>query len=354
MKYIDRKYINIVGMHLKRFKQINNDVWNFRCPYCGDSNKNEFKSRGYFFLKNDTYIFKCHNCGQTTNLRNFLKYVHGSLYNEYNVEKFKQHLHKKEVIDEKIFQTSISFPEKINYDDYLGNRILKKLFKATDDRKALQYLIDRGFNKKQINRFYYVPDINLITKRIPKYKEKTFKKLSAIIIPFIRYGIVTHIQLRILNDEKIRYITLEIEKTDLKIYGCDYVDENKTVYVFEGAFDSIFCNGVALANGNLHNYKKQLDELFDDYVLVYDKDLISNRDILKSAEQAIKNGNKIVLYDKKVLESEYKDLNDLVVNKVIENPELYLKNNTYKGFKAKIYLDNIKQINKSRKSLIDI
>jgi len=37
--YIDVKYINLCSSVLERFKQKRTNLWNFRCPICGDSQK---------------------------------------------------------------------------------------------------------------------------------------------------------------------------------------------------------------------------------------------------------------------------------------------------------------------------
>ena len=41
---------------------------NHRCLYCGDSQKNKHKARGYHFVVEQSFIFKCHNCGMGTTL----------------------------------------------------------------------------------------------------------------------------------------------------------------------------------------------------------------------------------------------------------------------------------------------
>lgn len=346
MKYIDIKYINMLSYYLKKFKQINHDLYNFRCPYCGDSTQNQHKARGYIFLKDNTYIYKCHNCGITKNLKTFLKDVDTNIFNEYNLEKFKIHLPKnKETVDKDKFKTKVDF----SHNENLGNKLLNKMKNAIDSDEGYEYLKNRGFTDEIIKRFYYISDINILTKRVEKYKNTNFKKVSAIVIPFIQNKIVTHLQLRIIDsDSKLRYITLEMYSMDNKIYGLDYINYDETVYVFEGVFDSVFCNGVALANGNLHTSKKDLDKIFKHYVLVYDKDLITNKDILASVNKSIENGNNVLLYDKKVIESEYKDINDLMKYGIITDLNIYLKNNTYNGLKAKMYLNEIKKIGKTK------
>ena len=63
MYYIDQKYLLLVSSQLKLFKKKNDGLYNFRCPYCGDSKKSQTKARGFMFRKENSMIYKCHNCG---------------------------------------------------------------------------------------------------------------------------------------------------------------------------------------------------------------------------------------------------------------------------------------------------
>ena len=57
--FIEQKYLNIVSSQLSRFKKTNDFLWNFRCPYCGDSQKSTTKARGFVFRKEQNLIYKC-------------------------------------------------------------------------------------------------------------------------------------------------------------------------------------------------------------------------------------------------------------------------------------------------------
>ena len=93
MYYIDQKYLLLVSSQLKLFKKKNDGLYNFRCPYCGDSKKSQTKARGFMFRKENSMIYKCHNCGVGASFKNFLKHVDSKIYNEYILERYK----KKEV-----------------------------------------------------------------------------------------------------------------------------------------------------------------------------------------------------------------------------------------------------------------
>ena len=73
MLWLERKYLSLVMSSLDMAKWVNENTLNHRCPYCGDSQKNKYKSRGYHFVKDNSFIYKCHNCGKTTSSVNFIK-----------------------------------------------------------------------------------------------------------------------------------------------------------------------------------------------------------------------------------------------------------------------------------------
>ena len=56
MLWIDTKYANLGSSSLERFKvkQFNPYLANFRCPICGDSQKNKFKARGFLYTKTNS------------------------------------------------------------------------------------------------------------------------------------------------------------------------------------------------------------------------------------------------------------------------------------------------------------
>ena len=86
---IDILYTNLVSARLDKFKKIKEGTYNFRCPYCGDSQKYLNKARGYLFQKNSGLIYKCHNCGVGRSFGNFLKDQASDLYDEYVMERYK-------------------------------------------------------------------------------------------------------------------------------------------------------------------------------------------------------------------------------------------------------------------------
>ena len=43
--YVEIKYLNLLSVRLEKFKKKKEFLWNFRCPVCGDSQKNKSKAR---------------------------------------------------------------------------------------------------------------------------------------------------------------------------------------------------------------------------------------------------------------------------------------------------------------------
>ncbi len=47
--YIDTKYVNLVSSRLPLFKNKHQGLYNFRCPFCGDSQKSKTKDKRFSF-----------------------------------------------------------------------------------------------------------------------------------------------------------------------------------------------------------------------------------------------------------------------------------------------------------------
>ena len=90
MDYVDSKFIGLVSSRLEKFKRVKSNLYNFRCPICGDSKKNKSKTRGYLYNVKANTNFKCHNCGASMSFNNFLKQIDPAVQKQYALEKFKE------------------------------------------------------------------------------------------------------------------------------------------------------------------------------------------------------------------------------------------------------------------------
>ena len=79
----------MLSPRLDKFKKVRDNLFNFRCPYCGDSQKSQSKARGYFYRKKNDYFYRCHNCGKGTTFGKVLEYIDTMMYKEYVMERYK-------------------------------------------------------------------------------------------------------------------------------------------------------------------------------------------------------------------------------------------------------------------------
>ena len=143
MDLVDSKYIGLVSSRLQKFKRVKADLYNFRCPICGDSQKHKNKARGYIYPIKANTNFKCHNCGASMSLNNFLKEVDPVLQKQYAMEKFKEgHAGGRNfVVEEPELKFEVpQFKPKLD------------LPKASTNSAAKKYLENRKLNP---DKFYY-------------------------------------------------------------------------------------------------------------------------------------------------------------------------------------------------------
>jgi len=136
MDFVDVKYINLISARFQKFKKIKNNLYNFRCPICGDSQKNKSKARGYLYQVKNNTNFKCHNCGVNISFNNFLKQIDPVVYKQYTFEKFKEgHTGKSFTVEGPKFKfESPKFKQKLD------------LPKASSNPNAKAYLENRKLN----------------------------------------------------------------------------------------------------------------------------------------------------------------------------------------------------------------
>ncbi len=90
MDLVDSKYIGVISSRLLKFKRVKPNLYNFRCPICGDSQKHKNKARGYLYAVKADVNFRCHNCGASMTFSNFLKELDPAIHKQYVFERFKK------------------------------------------------------------------------------------------------------------------------------------------------------------------------------------------------------------------------------------------------------------------------
>ena len=324
MDIVDSKYIGLISSRLQKFKRVKADLYNFRCPICGDSQKHKNKARGYFYQVKTNTNYKCHNCGVSLSFNNFLKQIDATLHKQYVMEKFKEgHAGGRNFVVEE---------PKFNFKKPVFKKSLD-LPRASEVPIATKYLEKRKINP---NLFYFTNEFQKWTNTHKQTFNNINKDESRVIIPLhdTEKNLIGF-QGRSLGPNSVKYITVMLNEDAPKIYGLDKIDEKKPIYITEGPFDSTFVeNSVAMCGSDLDIGSFG----WSNYIWVFDNEP-RNREIVERIDKTIGRGDKIVIWPKQIVE---KDINDMVLSG--HDIMSILQSNTYSGLQAKVKFNNWKKV----------
>lgn len=331
MSYIDTKYLNIISPYLQQFKKKGDNLWNFRCPYCGDSHKSRTKARGFVFRKKNDLFFKCHNCGVGASLGNLVKTIDSKTYKDYIMERYKKGVETR----------SSPQPEfKFNAPVFRKKSILKNLktIQALSKEHPARRIVEkRRLPHESLSDLYLCESFFKYTNSIIKGK---FPSLDGdhprLIIPFRgEDGEVFAYQGRAFGNEQPKYITIKIDEDRDKIFGLDKVDKSKPILVVEGPLDSLFLdNCIAVAGADFSNMK-------GDLTVIYDNEP-RNKEINKQIEKTIDQGKSVCLWPDHMKE---KDINDMIIAGYSKKEvQEIITNNTFSGASAKLRFSEWRRI----------
>jgi transcription elongation factor Elf1 len=322
MDFVDVKYINLISTRFQKFKKVKHNLYNFRCPICGDSQKNKNKARGYLYQVKNNTNFKCHNCGVNISFNNFLKQLDPVIYKQYTFEKFKDgKTGKNFTVEEPKFNFEVpKFKPKLD------------LPKASENSISKLYLEKRKLNP---DKFYYSDKFKEWTNSLHQTFDSTERDEPRIIIPLFYQNTLVGFQGRSLGPNKIKYITVMLNDDAPKIYGLDEIQKTETVYITEGPFDSTFIrNAIALcgADGDVSKWG------INDAVWIYDNEP-RNAEIHSRISRVIDRGEKVVIWPSAIKE---KDINEMVLSGL--NVQSMIESNIYSGLEAKLKFTTWKKI----------
>ena len=325
MDLVDRKYVNLISSRLQKFKQKKPDLYNFRCPLCGDSQKRKNVARGYLYSIKNNANYKCHNCGASMSFSNFLKGIDLGLHKQFVMEKFKEgHTGKgrhtpnpKFEFETPVFKTV----PKIN------------LPLCSEVDSAREYLENR---KLDASKFYYADKFKEFCNSYKKTYDTIGRDEPRIVIPLYQDGSLIGFQGRAMSNKSLpKYLTVMLNEEAPKIYGLDTINKKLPVYVVEGPFDSTFVNNsVALcgSDGDVGCLEGS------DLVFVYDNEP-RNKEIVGRISSTIDRGERVVIWPTNIIE---KDINDMILTGL--NIMNVLESNIYSGLQAKIKFNNWKKV----------
>jgi transcription elongation factor Elf1 len=322
MDHIDSKFIGLVSSKLEKFKRVKANLYNFRCPICGDSKKNKSKTRGYIYAVKANTNFKCHNCGASMSFNNFLKQVDPAVHKQYVMEKFKDgHTGRNFVVDEPVIKFEApKFKRKI------------KLPKASEHPKSAGYLAARKLNP---DHFYYAENFKKFVNTLKPTFDDVNHDEERIIIPLYYEKNLIGLQGRSINPNPVKYITVMLDDDAPKIYGLDNIRTDAPVYVTEGPFDSTFVrNAIAMCGADADVSRWGIGNP----IWIYDNEP-RNREITNRISKTIDSGQSVVIWPNGIDE---KDINDMVMSGL--DVQSMIESNVYSGLEAKLKFNTWKKI----------
>ena len=322
--YVEIKYLNLLSVRLEKFKRKKPNLWNFRCPICGDSERNKNKARGFIFEIKGDLMYKCHNCGVSLPFPKLLQDLDQELYKEYRMEKFqspKKNVDMRKV--KRVVSTTPVFKRDILHD-------LTPLDNLNNSHPAKEYILNR---RLPTDALFYTESFKEWTNSVkPDAFPDTENDEPRIIIPFKdRKGNVFGFQGRSLHSTGLRYITILLQEDAPKIFGLDTIDYGRTIYITEGPLDSLLLrNSVAMAGADVSH--QALDDC--NCVYIYDNEP-RNREITNRVSKHIADGDSVVIWPSNIKE---KDINDMYL--AGHEVQSIIESNTYQGLTATLKLND--------------
>jgi transcription elongation factor Elf1 len=342
MLHIDSKYVRLISNRLRNFKQKDNYLWNFSCPYCGDSQKNKTKARGYVFQKDVNLLYRCHNCGVSTNVGNLVKHVDPTLHKEYTLENYKEGT----LSNANSRSTSVNVPT-VRFGKVQKKRAFEHaewISQLPSGHFCLRYVETRKIPLKHYNKFMFTANYEKFIKAIVPDIDKDISNDARLVIPYYNeYDELIAVTGRALQnaDDRLRYVTVRMNDSTTKLmYGMDRLDKDKKVYIVEGQIDSLFLpNAIASgdsalgATSNLFQAKNK--------ILVFDNEP-RNKEIVKLMQNAITSDHNIVIWPDNVVG---KDINEMVMRGMdpLEIKDI-IDSNTINGLAAQLKFNYWKKV----------
>ena len=322
MDLVDSKFIGLVSSRLQKFKKVKNNLYNFRCPICGDSKKNKSKTRGYLYNIKADINFRCHNCGASMTFSNFLKELDPVIHKQYVFERFKNNsTGRGTVVEEPTFKFETpKFKTKIS------------LPLCSEVQRGREYLERRRLDPE---KFYWAEDFTGFVNSIKPTFGSHVPKESRIIIPLYYNKDLVGVQGRSVDPSPVKYITTIFYDEAPKIYGLDSIRRGAPVFITEGPFDSTFLlNSIAMCGADGDVGKCGVS----DPVWVYDNEPRS-KEITARISKTIAKGDSVVIWPSHIHE---KDINDMVL--AGHDVQSIVESNIYKGLEANLKFTTWKRI----------
>ena len=319
----DTKFLNFLSSRLDRFKRVRDNLWNFRCPLCGDSSRNKRKARGYVYQKQTDLFYKCHNCGSGLSIGNLIKEIDSNLHKQYVMERYKagETGKRKTKEPEFKFETPKFKPKKTTID-------LPSIESLPKEHYARVYCEGREIPQQFMDKIFYAEDFKNWALSVCQVDYSNLMgKEPRLVIPFFdKDNQLIGAQGRALQESKIRYVTVKVHEDAPKVFGLERWNSDQHTYLVEGPIDSLFLpNCLAMAGADMSDLSI-LDK--DKTTLIFDNEP-RNFQIVRSMIKSLQDGWGVVIWPNSIT---CKDINDMVLTSIKDARLVEIINtNTYSG-----------------------
>ena len=336
MGWLETKYALMLSSRLRNFKQKSGALLEFSCPFCGDSQSNKRRARGYLYEKDGDVYFYCHNACGGMSFTNFLNRMDIQLCTEYKLDRLKEEGRPAPNYKE--------FVTKPTFDVHKATKDFEKLPTISSlpwNHQAKIYIQDRKIPNYWHSQIRWAKQFQTWVNEymLPgKYEDVTMDE-GRLVIPFMNEKNKVFAYLgRAISDNSVRYMLNVLEHSEPLIWGRNYVKLNKRKYkvpVTEGPIDAMFLYGMAMNGGNFAPLLDLADR--EKFVLVYDNEPRS-KDTCKKMLHAIENNFPICVWPDNI---DHKDINKMILQGyTIEHIWSTIEKNTFQGTVAKFKLQN--------------
>lgn len=338
--YVDVKYLNLISHRFELFKRKDDNLFNVRCPICGDSQKNKRKMRGYFYRKGNGLFYKCHNCDYGSNFGNVLKQLDTLSYKEYVLERYSDGVSKFESHKEPVLPDFT--PKFESKPKTLLDSLMDRLDTLPYDHEVIKYCEERAIPKSTYDRLYFVDNIKNVIQLNDKYKESIRTEEPRLAIPcFDGDGRLLSVALRGIRGEALRYIIVKVHDDAPTVFGLDRIDVNKQITVVEGQLDSLFLDNAISVSGTSFGKIESLNLPKDKLSIVFDNQP-KNVEICKLMKKYIDLQYSICIWPEEL--SDGKDINEMVLSGLTKQMIAdIISKNTFTGLRAQMKFSSWKK-----------
>jgi hypothetical protein len=336
---LDVKYARMLNLLL--FRETHKNHFNFRCPFCKDSQKSKTKKRAYLIPTKDKQglYFNCFNCHEPIGgMSYFIFKISPTMAKNYNREKFEENRiipQKSIVVEKKDDLVEIQQILEIKGD-------IENVIELESTHRAVKYLQDRKVAIEYWSDIFYTKNYKkwIVDNYLPEMYKSVNREDERLIFPlYTKKGELIGFQGRSLDPtNEVRYLTVKIKDTEYPlVYGINkIVLTNLYIFLAEGIFDSLMLkNSMAMLKSDMNlNFMKE-NFSSQKTIFIFDNEP-HNKFIVRNYEK-IANLDEFGLFIWPK-DANVKDLNDLAVKKSMSSDEIekYVKGSVIFGKMQKI------------------